>query len=208
VGLGEVIFRLGPKPSSSKVQQSGQVQSVDRDFVTKYLKCLGLSQNELDKAAEVLKGRGVNEDTIKCIEDLMKSVSWDELFTKINLETALFEVVAKHELQGLTGHGGGASSAALSLLALHDFIVSMNIIRQLMDNDNTRPIAMITLAKITYLLFDLYMELSKRKLIPPNLEVEIWKARDVLVDVMRELFKENGMITVDGKSFDVNRQLR
>jgi len=208
MGLGEVIFRLGPKPSSSKVQQSGQVQSVDGDFITKYLKCLGLSQNELDKAAEVLKGRGVNEDTIKCIEDLMRSASWNELFTKINLETAIFEVITKHELQGLTGHGGGASNASLSLLALHDFITSINAVRVLVSNDNTRSMAMITLAKITYLLFDLYMELSKRKLISPDLEVEFWRVRDVLVDIMRELFKGNGTITMHDKPFDVNRQLR
>jgi hypothetical protein len=77
-----------------------------------------------------------------------------------------------------------------------------------MNNDNTRPMAMITLAKITYLLFDLFMELSKRKAIPPNLEVEIWRVREVIVDVMRELFKGNGTMTVDGKSFDANRQLR
>jgi hypothetical protein len=208
VGLGEVLFKLGTKPTPPRVQQGGQAQSVEGDFVAKYLRCLGLSPNELDKAAEVLKGRGVNEDTIKCIEDLMKSVSWDELFTKINLETALFEVVAKHELQGLTGHGGNVSNASLPLLALHDFITSLNIIRQLMNNDNTRPMAMITLAKITYLLFDLFMELSKRKAIPPNLEVEIWRVREVIVDVMRELFKGNGTMTVDGKSFDANRQLR
>jgi len=205
VGLGEVIFRLGPKPSSSKVQQSGQVQSVDRDFVTKYLKCLGLSQNELDKAAEVLKGRGVNEDTIKCIEDLMRSASWNELFTKINLETAIFEVITKHELQGLTGHGGGASNVSLSLLALHDFITSINAVRVLVSNDNTRSIGLITLAKITYLLFDLYMELSKRKAIPPNLEVEIWKVRETLVDVMKELFKGDRMMTVNDKPLDKNR---
>jgi len=208
MGLGEVLFKLGPKPSSSKVQQSGQVQSVDGDFITKYLKCLGLSQNELDKAAEVLKGRGVNEDTIKCIEDLMRSASWNELFTKINLEAAIFEVITKHELQGLTGHGGGASNPLLPLLALHDFITSINAVRVLVSNDNTRSIGLITLAKITYLLFDLYMELSKKKAIPPNLEVEIWKVRETLVEIMEELFKGNRTITVHDKSFDGDKQLR
>ena len=207
MGLGEVIFRLGPKPSSSKVQQSGQAQSVEGDFVTKYLRCLSLGPNELDRAAEVLRGRGINEDTIKCIGELMRSASWDELFTKINLELALFEATAKHELQGSAGHGGNVSNASLPLLALYDFIVSINAVRVLVNNDNARPIGLITLAKITYLLFDLFMELSKRKAIPPNLEVEIWKVRDVLVDVMRELFKGNGTIIVHDKSFDGNRQL-
>jgi len=205
MGLGKVLLRLGVKPTPPRDQEGRQTQPdpVVGDFVAKYLKCLGV--DDLGKVPGIIKGLNVNDDAAKCLNELMRSTNWDELFTKINMEIALFETVTKHELQGLVGHGGGASSAALSLLALHDFITSLNIIRQLMGNDNTRPMAMITLAKITYLLFDLYMELSKRKAIPPNLEVEIWKVRETLVDVMEELFKGDRMMTVDGKSFDKNK---
>lgn len=45
------------------------------------------------------------------------------------------------------------------------------------------------LAEVTYILFDLLMELAKRKVIPPSLEVEFWRVREVFVDVMEELFK-------------------
>jgi hypothetical protein len=207
VGLGEVIFRLGPKPSSSKVQQSGQAQSVEGDFVAKYLRCLNLSPNELDRAAEVLRGRGINEDTIKCIGELMRSASWDELFVKLNLETALLEAISRREVQRLAGDGNSTSGTPLALSAYYNFVLSISMIRQLLSNESTRLMAITTLAKATYLLFDLYMELSKRKVIPPNLEAEIWKVRDVIVDVMKELFKRNGMMTVDDKSFDGNRQL-
>jgi hypothetical protein len=208
VGLGEVIFRLGPKPSSSKVQQGGQAQSVEGDFVAKYLRCLNLGPNELDRAAEVLRGRGINEDTIKCIGELMRSASWDELFVKLNLETALLEAISRREVQQSAGGGNNGGSAPLALSAYYNFVLSISMIRQLLSNESTRLMAITTLAKATYLLFDLYMELSKRKAIPPNLEAEIWKVRETLVDVMEELFKGNRTMTVDGKSFDGNKQLR
>ena len=202
MGLGEVLFRLGVKPTPPRGQGGRQTQPdpVVGDFVSRYLKCLGV--DDLGKVPGVIKGLNVNDDAAKCLNELMRSADWGGLFTKINMEIALFETVAKHELQGSAGHGGGASNASLSLLALYDFIVSINAVRVLVNNDNTRPIGLITLAKITYLLFDLLMELSKRKAIPPNLEVEIWKVRETLVDVMRELFKGNRTITVNEKPLD------
>ena len=202
MGLGEVLFKLGTKPTPPRVQQGGQAQSVEGDFVAKYLRCLGLSPNELDKAAEVLKGRGINEDTIKCIGELMKSVSWDELFTKVNLEIALFETVSRREVQRLVGNDNSASNEALALPAYYNFVLSIAIIRQLLNNEGARPTALATLTKMTYLLFDLLMETTKRKFIDPNLEVEIWKVRETLVDVMRELFKGNRTITVNEKPLD------
>jgi len=208
VGLGEVIFRLGPKPSSSKVQQSGQAQPVEGDFVTKYLRCLNLGPNELDKAAEVLRGRGINEDTIKCIGELMRSASWDELFMKINMELAILETAAKHDLKALANDRNAQDGGALPIYALYSFVLGTSAIRALITNEGTREVGLAALAKAAYVLFDLLMELSKRKIIPPNLEVEMWRVRDVLVDVMRELFKGNRMMTVDGKSFDANKQLR
>jgi len=205
--LGELLMRQGGLLKGPKDQQSSQGPNgaASRDFITRYLGCLGLSPTELDKLPKVLREGNVGGDVARCVADLMTSATWDELFVKINLETALLEAVARHELQQLGINKQSVDS--LSLLALHDFITSLNIIRQLMDNDNARPMAMITLAKITYLLFDLYMELSKRRAIPPNLEVEIWRVREVIVDVMRELFKGNRTITVNDKSFDGNRQL-
>jgi hypothetical protein len=167
-----------------------------------------LGVDDLGKVPGVIKGLSVNDDAARCLGELMRSTNWDELFTKINMEAALFETVARRELQGLVGHGGGASSAALFLLAFYNFIVSMNIIRQLLSNESTKPIALATLSKITYILFDVLMELAKRKSIPPNLEVEIWKVREVLVDVMRELFKGNRTMTVHDKPLDGNKQLR
>jgi hypothetical protein len=207
MGIGETLFKLGVKPAPPRVQQGGQAQSVEGDFVAKYLRCLGLSTNELDRAAEVLRGRGINEDATKCIEDLMRSASWDELFVKLNLETALLEAISRREVQRLAGDGNSTGSAPLALSAYYNFVLSISMIRQLLSNESTRLMAITTLAKATYLLFDLYMELSKRKVIPPNLEAEIWKVRDVLVDVMRELFKGNRTMTVDDKSFDGNKQL-
>jgi hypothetical protein len=208
MGLGEVLFRLGTKQPLPRAQQGGQAQSVDRDFIAKYLRCLGLSPNELDKAAEVLRGRSVNEDAIKCVEDLMRSASWDELFVKLNLEIALLEAISRREVQRLAGNGNNTSGTPLALSAYYNFVLSISIIRYLLSDESARPIAMATLSKMTYMLFDIYMEISKRKIIPPNLEVEIWKVRDVLVDVMEKLFKGDRTITVHDKSFDANRQLR
>jgi hypothetical protein len=205
VGLGEVLFKLGTKPVPPRVQRDDQVQPVDRDFVTKYLRCLGLSPGEVDKVGELLKGLGISEDAARCIGELMKSASWDELFTKVNLEIALFETVSRREVQRLAGSGGSAGNEALALSAYYNFVLSIAIIRQLLNNEGARPTALATLTKVTYLLFDLLMETTKRKFIDPNLEVEIWKVRETLVDVMRELFKGNRMMTVDGKSFDKNK---
>jgi hypothetical protein len=208
MGLGELLMKQGGLAKVvGKQQGNQQPASVDKDFIIRYLKCLGLSPNELDRVPEALRRVG-SENAAKCIDELMGSTTWEEMFTKLNLEVALMEVASKHELRQLMDRGDNASNTPLPLLALYDFIVSINAVRVLVNNDNARPIGLITLAKITYLLFDLYMELSKRKAIPPNLEVEIWRARDVLVDVMRELFKGNRTITVHDKSFDGNKQLR
>jgi hypothetical protein len=207
MGLGSIIFKQNALLNMSREQQGNQwAASVDRDFVVKYLKCLGLSPNELSRVPEVLRRIG-SENVAKCIDELMGSATWEELFTKLNLEIALLEAASKYELQQLMNRDGSANNASLSLLATYNFIVSLSIARQLLNNESTKQAALATLSKITYLLFDLLMELSKRKIIPPNLEVEIWKVRDVLVDVMRELFKGNGTITVNDKSFDGNRQL-
>jgi hypothetical protein len=202
MGLGEVLLRLNVKPTPPRDQGGSQAQPDPAvgGFVSRYLKCLGV--DDLAKAPSVIKGLSVNDDTIRCLGELMRSTNWDELFTKINMEAALFEAVARHELQELVGHGSGAGSAALSLLAFYNFIVSMNIIRQLLSNESTRPIALATLSKATYLLYDLLMELTKRKIISPNLEVDVWRAREALVEAMEELFKGNGTITVHDKSFD------
>jgi hypothetical protein len=206
--LGDLLMRQGPLIRGLKDQQASQGPNgaASRDFITKYLSCLGLSPSDLDKLPRVLRDGGINADATRCIAEVMRSSTWDELFVKINLEAALLEAVARHEVQQL---GSDKQSVdLLSLWSLYNFMTSINAIRSLMGNDNTRPVGLITLAKETYLLFDLLMELSKRKIIPPNLEIEIWKVRETLVDVMRELFKGNRTMTVDGKSFDGNKQLR
>ena len=205
MGLGKVLFKLGAKPAPPKAQRDDQVQPGDKDFITKYLRCLGLSPNELDKAAEALRERGINDNTIRCLDELMRSTDWGELFMKINMEAALFEAVARHELQRLMGSGNSANPASLALPAYYSFVLSIAIIRQLLNNEGARPMALTTLAKATYLLFDLFMEITKRKLIPPNLEVEFWRVREVLVNAMEELFKGNRTITVHDKSFDKNK---
>jgi len=208
MGLGSIIFKQNALLNMSREQQGNQwAASVDRDFVVKYLKCLGLSPNELSRVPEVLRRIG-SENVAKCIDELMGSATWEELFTKLNLEIALLETASKYELQQLMNRDGSASNASLSLLAIYNFIVSLNIARQLLNNESTKQAALAMLSKMTYLLFDIYMEISKRKIIPPNLEVEFWRAREALVGAMEELFKGNRMMTVDGKSFDANRQLR
>jgi len=206
--LGELLMRQGGLLKGPKDQQSSQGPNgaASRDFITRYLGCLDLSPTELDKLPKVLREGNVGGDVARCVADLMTSATWDELFVKINLETALLEAVARHELQQLGINKQSVDS--LSLWSLYNFMASINTIRSLMSNDNTKPVGLITLAKITYLLFDLYMELSKRKLIPPDLEVEFWRVREVLVDIMKELFKGNGTMTVHDKSFDGNKQLR
>jgi hypothetical protein len=206
--LGELLMRQGGLLKGPKDQQSSQKPSEasSRDFITRYLGCLGLSPTELDKLPKVLREGNVDGDVARCVADLMTSATWAELFVKINLEAALLEAVAKHELQQL---GSGKQSVdLLSLWGFYNFMTSINAIRSLMSSDNTKPVGLITLTKEIYLLFDLLMELSKRKIIPPNLEVEIWKVRETLVEIMEELFKGNRTITVDGKSFDGNKQLR
>jgi hypothetical protein len=205
MGLGSLLFKQGALLGISRRQQDTQAQptSANRDFVVQYLGCLGV--NELDKVPEALRGVGIKEDAIKCIEDLMRSTSWDEVFMKFNLEAALLEAAAKHELQRLLNGGNSQQPGLLPLYGLYNFIVFINAIRQLLGNGDTKSIALTTLAKSTYLLFDLYLELTKRKVIPPSLEAEVWRVRDTLGDMLRELFKGNRTITVNDKSFDRNK---
>jgi len=206
--LGDLLIRQGPLIRVPKDQQSSQkpTEATSREFIIRYLGCLGLSPSDLDKLPKVLREGSINADAARCMAEVMRSSTWDELFVKINLEAALMETVARHEVQQLGINKQSVDS--LSLLALYDFIVSMNIIRQLLSNESTRPVALATLSKITYMLFDVYMEATKRKFIDPNLEVEVWRTRETLVEVMEELFKRNGTITVNDKSFDGNKQLR
>jgi hypothetical protein len=208
MGLGEVLLKLNVKPTPLRDQGGAQAQSTPAvgDFVSRYLKCLGI--NDLSKVPDVLKGVDIKEDTIKCIDNLVRSESWDELFMKLNMEIALFEAVSRKEIRGLVSQGGSAGGRSLALPAMYSFILSIAMIRELMNNKDTTPVALTTLAKATYALFDLYLELTKRKVIPPNLETEVWKVRDTLGDLMRELFKGDRMIAVHGKSFDRDRQLR
>jgi hypothetical protein len=208
MGLGSLLLKQGALPGISRGQRDAQAQPTpaDRDFVVQYLKCLGV--NELDKVPDVLKGIGIKEDTVRCIDNLVRSESWDELFMKLNMEIAMLEAASRKEIRGLVSQGGSAGGRSLALPAMYSFILSITMIRELMNNKDTTPVALTTLAKATYVLFDLYLELAKRKIVPPDLEVEIWKVRDVIVDVMKELFKRNGTITVNDKSFDGNRQLR
>ena len=133
----------------------------------------------------------------------MRSTTWEEAFTKINLEAALLEVASRRELQQLTSNN--QATGLLSLYSLYSFVSSISAIRTLINNDATRPIGLATLAKATYLLFDLYLELTKRKVIPPSLEAEVWRVRDTLGDMLRELFKGNRTITVHDKPFDRNK---
>jgi hypothetical protein len=208
MGLGNIILKQGGPLNTPNKQSTTQTPPGHPygDFVAKYLKCLGV--NDLGKVPEALRGMGIKEDAIKCIEDLMRSTSWDEVFMKLNLEAALLEAASKYELQQLMNRDGSANNASLSLLATYNFIVSLSIARQLLNNESTKQAALATLSKITYLLFDLLMELSKRKIIPPDLEVEIWKVRETLVEIMEELFKGDRTMTVHDKSFDGNKQLR
>jgi hypothetical protein len=208
MGLGEVLLKQGALLNMSRNQQSAQAQptSANRDFVVQYLKCLGV--NDLSKVPEALRGMGIKEDAIKCIEDLMRSTSWDEVFMKFNLEAALLEAAAKHELQQLFSGGSNQDIASLSLYGLYNFILSINAVRMLMDNGGTRPMGLLTLVKMTYLIFDIYGELTKREVIPQDLEIGIWRSRETLINIMEELFKRNRTITVDDKSFDGNKQLR
>jgi hypothetical protein len=200
--LGDLLIKQGPLIRVPKDQQSSQGpgETAFRDFITRYLGCFGLSPSDLDKLPKVLREGGVGGDIIKCIVEVMKSSSWEEAFTKINLEAALLEVASRHELQRLST--SKQTIDPLSLWSLYNFIASISAIRMLINNDATRPIGLATLAKATYLLFDLLMELAKRKATPSNLEVEFWRAREALVEAMEELFKGNGMMTVNDKPFD------
>jgi hypothetical protein len=207
MGLGNIILKQGGLLNTPNKQSTTQTPPGHPygDFVVRYLKCLGLGPNELNKLPETIRSLGIDGGAINCINELMKSSSWEEAFTKINLEAALLEAVSRHELQQLSGNKQGID--LLPLYSLYNFMAFINAIRMLINNDATRPIGLTTLAKATYLLFDLLMETTKRKFIDPNLEVEIWKVRETLVDVMEELFKGNRMITVHDKPFDGNRQL-
>jgi len=205
--LGDLLMRQGPLIRGLKDQRSdkGPNGAASRDFIAKYLGCLGLSPSEMDKLPRVLRDGGINAGATRCIGEVMRSSTWDELFVKINLEAALLETVARHELQQLGSNNKGTE--LLPPYSLYSFVSSISAIRMLINNNATRPIGLATLAKVTYLLFDLLMELAKRKVIPPNLEVEMWKVREVLVNVMEELFKGNGTITVHDKPLDGNKQL-
>jgi|GEM_PF-4640517 hypothetical protein len=208
MGLGNIILRQGGLLNVPSKQGADQpLPGYRGDFVQQYLRCLGLGPNEVGRLPEVLR-KTISDGNIKCIGELMRSTSWDELFMKINMELAILETAAKHDLKALASDGNAQGSGVLPIYALYNFILSISVIRSLITNESTREVGLAALAKATYLLFDLYMELSKRKAIPPNLEVEIWKVRDVIVDVMKELFKGDRMMTVDGKSFDANKQLR
>jgi hypothetical protein len=165
---------------------------------------LGLGPNDLARLPEVLK-KSISDGSIKCIGELMRSTSWDELFMKINMELAILETAAKHDLQALASDGNAQGSGVLPIYALYNFILSISVIRSLITNESTREVGLAALAKAAYVLFDLFMEMAKRKLIPPNLEAEIWKARDTLVDIMRELFKGDRTMTVHDKPFDGNK---
>jgi hypothetical protein len=202
MGLGNIILKQGGLLNTPNKQSTTQTPPGHPygDFVVRYLKCLGLGPNELNKLPEAVRGLGIDGGAINCINELMKSSSWEEAFTKINLEAALLEVASRHELQRLST--SKQTIDPLSLWSLYNFIASISAIRMLINNDATRPIGLATLAKATYLLFDLLMELAKRKATPSNLEVEFWRAREALVEAMEELFKGNGMMTVNDKPFD------
>ncbi len=207
MGLGSLMLKQGGLLNTPNKQSTTQAPPGHPygDFVVRYLKCLGLGPNELGKLPETIRGLGIDGGAINCINELMKSSSWKEAFTKINLEAALLETASRRELQQLSGNKQGID--LLPLYSLYNFMTSINAIRMLINNDVARSMGLMTLAKVTYLLFDLYMELSKRKVIPPSLEVEMWRVRETLVNVMEELFKGNETITVNDKSFDGNRQL-
>jgi hypothetical protein len=208
MGLGNIILKQGGLLNTPNKQSTTQTPPGHPygDFVVRYLKCLGLGPNELNKLPETIRSLGIDGGAINCINELMKSSSWEEAFTKINLEAALLEAVSKHELQQLSGNKQGID--LLPLYSFYNLMASINAIRMLINKDATRSMGLMTLAKATYLLFDLLMELTKRKIISPNLEVDVWRAREALVEAMKELFEGNRMMTVHDKSLDGNKQLR
>jgi hypothetical protein len=55
---------------------------------------------------------------------------------------------------------------------------------------------------MTYLIFDIYGELTKRGIIPRGLEIEVWRTRETLIKIMEELFKGDRTITVNEKPLD------
>jgi hypothetical protein len=208
MGLGNIILKQGGLLNTPNKQSTTQTPPGHPygDFVVRYFKCLGLGPNELNKLPETIRSLGIDGGAINCINELMKSSSWEEAFTKINLEAALLEAVSKHELQQLSGNKQGID--LLPLYSFYNLMASINAIRMLINNDATRSMGLMALAKATYLLFDLLMELTKRKIISPNLEVDVWRAREALVEAMKELFEGNRMMTVHDKSLDGNKQLR
>jgi hypothetical protein len=208
MGLGELLIRQNALLNMPRKQQSDKAvpDTVSRGFVTRYLGCLGVS--DLGKLPEVLRKFNINGEAVRCITELMKSTSWDEVFMKFNLEAALLETTTKRDLQQLFSGGSNQDASPLSLYGLYNFALSINAIRTLISNDGTKSLGLLTLAKMTYLIFDVYGELTKRGIIPQDLEIEIWRTRETLIKIMEELFKRNGTITVHDKSFDANRQLR
>ena len=205
MGLGELLIRQNALLNMPRKQWGDQAVSgvASKDFVTQYLRCLGIS--ELGKLPEALRRLDINKEAMGCITELMKSTSWDEVFMKFNLETALLEAVAKRDIQQSFSGGSNQDVALLSLYGLYNFILSINAVRSLMDNDVTKPMGLLTLVKMTYLIFDIYGELTKQGIIPRDLEIEVWRTRETLIKIMEELFKRNGTITVHDKSFDKNK---
>lgn len=131
MGLGELLTRQNPLLNIPRKQQGDQVQptSAVSGFVAQYLKCLGI--NDLAKVPGVLREARISEDAVKCISNfnLMKSASWEELFTKLNMEIALFEAVSRKEIQQLMDSGNNTSGAPLALYAAYSSILSISIIR-------------------------------------------------------------------------------
>jgi len=205
MSLGDILLKqmkIVNMPNKQGADQSPP--GYHGDFVRQYLRCFGLGPNDLARLPGALRGP-ISDGAIKCIGDLMRSISWDELFTKINMELAILEAAAKHDLQALASGGDTQGGGALPIYALYSFVLSASAVRSLITNESTREVGLATLAKAAYLLFDLLIELSKRKVISPNLEVEFWRVREVLVDVMEKLFKGDRTMTVNDKSFDKNR---
>jgi len=71
---------------------------------------------------------------------------------------ALLETAAKRELQQLFSNDNNQGIASLLLYGLYDFVLSINTVRALINNDGIRPMGLSALTRMTYLIFDLYRE--------------------------------------------------
>jgi hypothetical protein len=99
MGLGNIILRQGGLLNVPSKQGADQpLPGYRGDFVQQYLRCLGLGPNEVGRLPEVLR-KTISDGNIKCIGELMRSTSWDELFMKINMELAILETAAQHDLR-------------------------------------------------------------------------------------------------------------